>query len=44
MGKSVSEGDYWRDIGIIPMQPRVAPPKKRSGSMPWEKINDAEPI
>jgi hypothetical protein len=26
----------------IPMQPRVAPPKKRSGSMPCEMINDAE--
>jgi len=28
----------------MPMQPRVAPPKKRSGSIPCGKMNDAERV
>jgi hypothetical protein len=37
-GKQQEEHRY------MPMQPRVAPPKKRSGSMPCGKMNNGVPI
>jgi hypothetical protein len=43
MRKMVSEGNGSKHR-YMPMQPRVAPPKKRSGSMPCGKMNDAEPM